>query len=449
MKRRKEFLGQVLGVSLVSVALLSTVSCDDENNPVSQVAKQCGLTCADQGVADGNASITGYASIDAFFNSVINFRAVATGVTADINAELAGIQTDFGISDADLKASGGKLDAALKAKLDATYKMKLVVKAQAPKCEIDAKFSAEVRAKCQAQADCDVDPAKASVNCMGTCTVDATVEGKCDAEAEVVCKVSAPSFMCMGSCEGSCTTKLMAAASCTGTCNGTCSGTCEGNTSTETGKCNGTCMGMCTGDCSATLDASAMCNGSCNGTCSYKPGMASCDARAKVECSLKAEAKAECRGRCDGEFEPPKVDCDASASCEASAKADAKFQAKCTPPSIDIRWVSTGMVDATVKAQFDYAMGNLKVRLPRLRAAIAKADLVVDAGKDLSGDGATAVKDTLGAFTEGKVDVVAAFRIGKCAPDELNASGKVITDASGGLNTALSTAKSVTTAVGM
>jgi hypothetical protein len=446
MNRSNEFLSQALGVGMLSVfsiALLSTTSCDDGLDSVCP-----GLACADEGVAEGNASITGFASIDAFFNSVVNFKGVATGVTADINAELAGIQADFGVSPADVMAAGGKLDAAIKAKLDTTYKMKLVVKAQAPKCEIDAKFSAEVRASCQAKAGCEVDPGKASVQCMGTCSVDASVEGKCEAEADVVCKVSAPSFMCMGTCEGSCTTKLMAAASCSGTCNGTCSGTCEGNTASGN-MCNGTCMGMCTGECTATLEASAMCNGSCNGTCSYKPGMASCDARAKVECQLKAEAKAECRGRCEGEFEPPMVDCDASASCEASAKADAKFQAKCTPPSIDIRWVSTGSVSAEVKAQFDYAMGNLKVRLPRLRAAIAKADIVVAAGKELGGDGAQAIEGTLDAFGEGKVDFVAAYRIGKCAPKELDASAKVITDASGSLNGALSTAKSVTAAVGM
>src|SRR5262249_31833863 len=158
----------------------------------------------------------------AFFTSVVNFKGVATGVTADIKAELAGIQADFGVSPADVMAAGGKVDAAIKAKIDTTYKMKLVVKAQAPKCEIDAKFSADVRAECQVKGGCDVDPGKASVQCMGTCSVDASVEGKCEADADVVCKVSAPSFMCMGTCEGSCTTKLMAAATCSGTCVGMC-----------------------------------------------------------------------------------------------------------------------------------------------------------------------------------------------------------------------------------
>jgi hypothetical protein len=441
---RNSVLGQVLGVTVLTVGLLSAASCDD-----GALEKVCpGLACSDEGVAEGNASVTGYFAIDTFFKSVLNFKGVATGVTADINAEMAGIQTDFGISDADLKASGGKLDAAIKAKLTGTFKQKLVIKAQPAKCEINAKFTAEASASCQAKADCDIDPGKASVKCEGTCTVEASAEAKCDVDAEVVCNVSAPDFMCNGSCEGTCTAELTAAASCTGNCVGECSGTCEGDTDTGAG-CNGTCMGMCKGKCQASGMAALDCKGSCNGSCSYKPGMASCDARAKVECELNAEAKAECSGRCEGEFEPPTAKCDASASCEASAKAEAKFQAKCTPPSIDIKWVSTGMVDAKVTAQFDYAMAQLKVRLPRLSAAIKKADLVVEAGKDLGGDGAAAVKGTLKGFTEGKVDFVAAYRIGKCAPDELSASSKVISDASGDLNGAVSTAKGVASAVGM
>jgi hypothetical protein len=442
----------VLAVTVLGVGLLSTASCDEENpiGDVGDIVKQCTdqFDCPADGIAEGNASITGLVSVDSFFKSVVNYRSVAAGVTADIKAELAGIQTDFGVSDADLKAAGGKLDAAIKAKLDTTFKQKLVIKAQPAKCEIDAKFSADVTAKCQAEADCKVDEGKIAVECMGTCTVDASVDAKCDANAEVVCNVSAPEFACTGSCEGTCTATLDVAASCSGNCVGECSGTCQGDTDTGAG-CNGTCMGMCKGKCEASGEAALDCKGSCNGTCSYKPGMASCDARAKVECELKAEAKAQCKGRCDGEFVPPKVDCDASASCEASAKAEAKFQAKCTPPSIDIKWVSTGTVDAKVTAQFEYAMGQLKVRLPRLRAATAKAELVVNAGKELGADGADAINGSLSALASSDVDLVAKIRLAKCAPDEVKASGKVITMASTDLNGSLSTAKAVAAAVGM
>jgi hypothetical protein len=448
MKRNMNTWTHVLSATMLGATLFAAASCGDGgDSPLDGIAKQCGLSCPDTGVAEGNASITGFSSIDVFFNSVVNFRGVATGVSADINAELAGIQADFGISDADMKASGDKLDAALKAKLDTTYKMKLVVKAQPAKCEIDAKFSAEVRANCQAKAGCEVDPGKATVECMGTCTVAASAEAKCDTNAEVVCNVSGPQIACKGSCEGTCTASANATAKCEGTCGGMCTGGCEGTLTG--GVCDGKCTGTCSANCQLSGEAALTCDGTCNGSCSYKPGMVACMANAKVECELKAEAKAECRGRCEGEFEPPMVDCDASASCEASAKADAKFQARCTPPSIEIKWVSTGMVSAEVKAQFDYAMAQFKVRLPRLSASIKKADLVVEAGKELGGAGAKAIKGTLSAFTDGKVDAVAVYRIGKCAPAELDASAKVIADASGDLNGALSTAKGVTTAVGM
>ena len=443
--RRNNVLGHVLGIAVLGVGMLSASSCDDENNPLDTI---CDARCPDEGVLDGNASVTGSGSVDAFFRSVVNFKSVAAGVNADIQAQLDGIQTDFGISNKNLADAKGDLGAAIKAKIDTQYKAKLVVKAQPAKCEVSASIAAEVTAECQAKANCDVDPGKASFECMGTCTVEASADAKCEADAEVVCKVNAPELKCMGTCEGSCTATLDAAASCSGTCEGECSGTCEGDTDTGAG-CNGTCMGMCKGKCTATLDASAMCTGSCNGTCTYKPGSASCDARAKVECELKAEAKAECNGRCDGEFVPPKVDCEASASCEASAKAEAKFQAKCTPPSIDVRWTFDASVSADVKADFNYRMAAVKARLPALSASIKKAQLVFDAGAELGKQGKDAVSASLKAFGDSDVEGSVKARIALCAPDALKDSAKLVTDASGDLSANLKAANSVSGAIGM
>jgi hypothetical protein len=442
MIRRNSVLGHVLAVTVLGVGLLSTASCDED--PLETI---CAANCADEGVLDGNASITGSASVDSFFRSVVNFKGVAAGVNADIQAELDGIQTAFGVSNADVKAAGN-LGAAIKAKIDTKYKAKLVVKAQPAKCEVNASIAAEVTAECQAKAKCEVDPGKASFECMGTCTVDADVDAKCSADADVVCKVNAPDLECKGSCEGSCTAKLDVAASCSGTCVGECSGTCEGDTDMGAG-CNGRCTAMCKGSCTAVLDASAMCNGSCSGTCKYKPGSASCDARAKVECELKAEAKAECSGRCEGEFQPPKAECEASASCEASAKAEAKFQAKCTPPSIDVRWTFDASVTAETKADFEYRIADVKARLPRLSASIKKAQLVFDAGAELSKQGRDAVDASLDAFADSSVEDSVKVRIAACAPDALGDSAKVVTDASGALSAKLTAANQVTAAVGM
>jgi hypothetical protein len=448
MMRRKQGLGHVVSIVALSAGLLGlTSSCDDDSNPVGGICDAL-EECPASGVAKGNAAITGYVAVDSFFGSVVNFRNVAAGVSADVQAELDGIQTSFGVSNADLAASGGKLGAAIKAKIDTKYKAKLVIKAQPAKCEVNASFSAEATAKCQAEAKCDVKEGKASVSCMGTCTVEASAEAKCEADAEVVCNVTAPDFECKGSCEGTCTAELAVAASCTGNCVGECSGTCMGDTDTGAG-CNGQCMGMCKGKCEASGMAALECSGKCSGSCSYKPGMASCDARAKVECELKAEAKAECSGRCEGEFEPPKVDCSASASCEASAKAEAKFSAKCTPPSIDVRWTFDASVTADVKADFDFRMADIKARLPRLKAALAKADLVVKAGTELGDDGAKAIEATLDGIADGDIDAALAVRIGKCAPSQLKASAGVVTEAGKDLSAKLSAGNEVAGAIGM
>jgi hypothetical protein len=438
MNRSMQTWTGLLGVMMLGVFLLSAQSCEGTD-------ALCAANCADEGVADGNASITGSAAIDSFFRSVINFRTVAVGVTADIQAELDGIQGAFGLNDADV-TKAGNLGAAIKAKLAGDFQAKLTVKAQAAKCEIDAKIAASVTAECQAKAKCDVDTGNASFECMGKCTVDASVEGKCEAEADIVCKVSAPDFMCMGSCDGTCTAQLMAAATCSGNCVGTCSGTCEGDTDAGA-SCNGNCTGMCTGKCELSGSAAVDCKGSCNGACTYKPGMASCDARARVECELKAEAKAECTGRCEGEFNPPKADCEASASCEASAKAEAKFQAKCTPPMVDIKFTTTAT--GAAKTQFDFAMAELKVRLPRLRAALAKAQLALDAAGELGEDGASAIQGTVAALGDSDLEASVKVRIVSCAPAQLRASADVVTDASGDLTATIKAGQEVAAAVGM
>lgn len=433
-------LGRVLGAAALGGVLLGSAGCEE-------AAKQCGLTCPDQGIVEGNASISGFIAIDTFFQSVVNFKTVANGVAADIQAELDGIRTSFGISNQELDAADGKLGAAIRTKLQGWGSAKLVVDAQPAKCEVDASLTAQATVDCQAKANCEVEGGKVAVDCQGTCTVEASAEGKCEAGAEVSCVASGPSVTCEGECSGTCTASASATANCEGTCKGQCTGGCEGTLTG--GVCNGKCTGTCSANCELTGMAALECNGTCNGSCSYKPANAMCQANAKVECELMAEAKAECTGRCDGEFEPPKVDCEASASCEASAKAEAKFQAKCTPPSVDIRLETSLAAGAAGRAQLDYAVADLKVRLPRLLAALKKADVVVDAGTELGASGKGAISSTVSAIGKGDVDVVAAYRIGACVPDELQASATAITESGEGLAAQVTAAAEVSGAIGM
>ena len=208
-----------LGYFAGATALVVGLGILGSSSGCEEVKDVCDLDCPDTGVAEGNASISGFVAIDAFFQSVVNFKGVATGVAADIKAELDGIQTAFGVSAADLKAQGN-LGAAIKAKFDASFE----VDAQPAKCEIDASFSAQANVECQASANCEGTPPSATVECSGSCTVEASAEGKCDAMADVTCEVSGPQLTCMGECSGSCTVDLTVAAKCDGACNGTCDG---------------------------------------------------------------------------------------------------------------------------------------------------------------------------------------------------------------------------------
>jgi hypothetical protein len=495
-----------LGLLLLAAGSLASVSCDENGGDDSDggmsgglfpdLAKSCGLTCpaAGQGVAYGNASISGYGPIDSFFRSVINYNTTASGVAASIDLELKGIQALFGITDAEL--SGKTLGAAIKAKIDA--QASIVVNTTPAQCSVDAKVAAQASASCQAEAKCNINPGMASFNCMGTCEVEANVQGQCQADAQVQCEVTAPDFQCSGSCSGSCevTTPVVAcnaacsgscsgscvldvptvecAGSCSGSCGGSCSGECAGGTKDANGVCSGTCMGTCTGQCSAgctvtgqaaasckgtcmgscsagcqvTGEAALNCQGKCNGTCKYTKPSAGCDARADIKCELKGSAAAMCSGSCDGDFEPPSANCDASASCQASAKAEARFQVKCTPPRVEVKIVAKA--NATVGLdQVNFWIAELGARLPRLSAAVGRARIVNEAGAELATEGRSAVTGTISAVGSGKVGFVTAAKIVQCTPAGLNESGTVIAQAKATLDASANNAASVATTFGM
>src|SRR5262245_42871146 len=70
------------------------------------LASLCGLACPGQkdekgntikGIAEGNAAISGIASVDAFFAAVVRYQGAATGVAGGIQAQLDAIKGDFGI----------------------------------------------------------------------------------------------------------------------------------------------------------------------------------------------------------------------------------------------------------------------------------------------------------------------------------------------------------------
>jgi hypothetical protein len=404
----------------------------------AEVAKQCGIDvdCKGGGIAKGNASISGVASVDAFFQSVLNFQAKADNVSAGIDAQLAAIRSDFGI---DAKAN---LATELKAQIDANLSGGLTVKAEPAKCAVDAHATLEAQAKC----DASIDPGKASVQCKGSCELDANAEVKCDASAELQCEVTAPSVECKGECSGTCEVTLDAAAKCEGTCNGTCEGNCSAFSDKEGTQCAGSCDGMCKGSCKAVVEGSASCSGKCEGSCKTTAGDAKCEAGARASCKAKGDVMASCQGRCDGEFEPPK----AKAECEASAKAEAKINVECTPPRVELSYNFKASVDASAKAKFEAGLKNLEVRLPALLASIKKANLVADAGEGLAVDAKGAVKGAVDAAGKAAAsgDLKAVFGL-KCAAGQLDDVEMALSDSSGALTDSLNAAGSVTSALGM
>jgi len=414
-----------LGASLTLVQ-----GCDD-SGPLGNLAEQCGLVCPVEGIVEGNASISGLASVDAFFGAVVGFNKAAIEVKAGVDAELRGLALSLGL---EAGASAAEIRGAISAKLAGAIDGGLKIEYAAPKCTVDAKVAIDATAKC----DAEVDPGMVKVECKGSCTVDASVEASCDASAKVTCKGTAPELNCSGSCTGTC--ELEGSLQCNGTCNGECNGECT--VTGANGQCAGECMGECNGTCE--LRAGATCEGKCQGSCEYEAPMGGCAADAEVRCEAAADASAECNGSCDGEVVPPK----AKAECEASVDAEAKLRAECTPPSLEIRWQWSAelMGDLQAQAEFKAWIEGFRGRYAALLAASARGELVLKAGEGLitaAGDLVVSLPNEISV--DG--DLKASIGLG-CALTELETVGTVLGEASGALSGSVTAIGEVSAAIG-
>jgi hypothetical protein len=454
MRFQRELLGRLAYVTPLLVLATGGTGCNQaqadeepeqqvavvqqDQGALDSVAKACNLDieCKAGGIAEGNAKISGVASVDAFFQSVINFQTTALNVSGDIDAEIAAIRADFGIS------ASADLQAELKAQIAANVEGSLTVDAEPARCEADVKATLDAQAHCEGK----VTPGSAMVECKGGCEVEATADVKCDAMADLKCTVTAPSVACSGECKGSCEAKLMAAASCEGTCKGSCSGDCSAyaDNGGAMADCAGKCSGMCTGSCETELAAEAKCDGTCKGECTMTNPMGGCMGGIRASCEAKADAMVMCSGRCDGEVTPPM----ASAECDASVKAEAKMNVQCTPPRLAIKYQLKAVAAADVKAQarFTAALDNLKLRLPSLMAKLKRANLVVEAGAGLSGSAKTAIDAAVKAGGSGNARVFFGLA---CAVKQVGAVGDAITDGTTQLQGSLSAAAKLTGALGV
>lgn len=414
-----------LGLSLaLALGVTALPACED--NPISDV---CDLTCPAEGIVDGNASISGLASVDSFFSAVVGFSKASLEIRAAVDAELRAIAVSLEL---DAGAGPAEIRAALEAKFAASVSGGLKVQYAPPRCTVDAEVAVDAAAKC----DAELDPGSATVECKGTCTVDASAEASCDASATVVCKGTAPQLQCSGTCTGTC--ELMGDLQCAGTCNGDCNGTCS--VTGPDGKCAGECMGDCTGSCE--LRAGASCSGKCQGSCEYEAPGGQCEAGAELRCQAAADASASCNGSCDGEVTPPK----AKAECEASVEAEAKLRAECTPPTLEIVWQwSADLKDPVARAEFKAWVEGFRGRYAALLAATARAQLVLGAASGL-GDAALSLTTSLPAELATSNELRVKIGVG-CAVDEFAAIPGVLADASSALSGSVSAAAEISAAI--
>ncbi|HMI94310.1 MAG TPA: hypothetical protein VK509_23220 [Polyangiales bacterium] len=445
-----------------------------------QVKDACDIGCSEQGIAQGNASITGVKSLDGFFAAVIRFDQKAAQLSAGIDAELSALAGDFGIDPAVLQGSfNGDVGAALRAQFDANLAAGVKVHAEPPRCDLDARAELSASAECQVEAGCDVavDPGTATLQCKGSCQADVNAKVDCGANAELACTFRGPEVACKGECKGTCSAELSVAARCEGTCKGSCSlmlagggrcdGRCNGSCSGSTdsgGRCDGTCTGdcelelsagatcggTCKGSCATEAKAGAECNGTCSGECTARGPQADCSGAAEVHCEAMGSASVSCAGHCEGELEPPMamVQCDASASCNAQAKADASVEVECSEPSIDIDYELRAGLAASAAARMELGMRQLEVRLPRILARVRQARLLVDASAQLGAAASGAAEGTVRAFGSGEIGAVAALRVAECAPVQFDAVPGLIAQSTTELKASLDAAARVTTAVG-
>jgi hypothetical protein len=397
----------------------------------AELAEQCGIDveCTGDGIAEGNASISGVASVDAFFQSVINFQARAGMVTSGIDAEIRAIGAAFNIE--------GDVAAGLQTKIDANLEGGLEIVAEPARCQVDAQASVQAAASCEGK----VDPGSVEVQCQGSCEVEASADVSCSAEADLKCTVTAPSVACEGECKGTCSVSGSAAANCSGTCNGACDGTCS--LMNGDGECAGSCEGTCMGSCDVQLEASASCEGTCRGECTVTNPDAGCEGGIRAECEAQGNAMVMCEGRCSGEVTPPS----ASVECQATAKAEASMNVECSPPRIAVHYQFAADVDAEARAEFEAGLRVLEARLPALLASVRKAEFMVGAGADLTSAAEGAVKGALGAIeADGNFRILFGLR---CAVGQLDEVGDALSGSTSRLNNSLGDAAALTGAVGM
>ena len=376
--RGSNILGSLL---LVTLALSATLpSCSegeiaDGNCPL--------LACPAEGIAQGNANVSGFARADSFFVAAVQLDRTSAEIERDLRGELDDIAA---LLDLRPGASADELVAALRARLDAHLEGTLSISNSPARCTTDAAVFMDTAWLCDSKVPLDEAP-----DCQGACEALVTIVGRarCRTDAEVTCAGIAPRFACDGTCEGLC--ELPTGGACSGNCRGTCEGTCRGAVG-ENNRCEGSCDGSCTGTCELLVDA--VCAGQCRGICRIKPPDARCSPEFPALCESTSDAAGflddvGCSGKCLGKLELPT----AARHCEAAAIARSSIAASCLRPrlalSYELKQSVTG--DGAARRAFEVWLSGFKIRYGALLAQLAKAELLVESAQALTSAAPSAV----------------------------------------------------------
>jgi hypothetical protein len=249
-----------------------------------------------------------------------------------------------------------------------------------PVCTIDAQAQFNCEAECQAtaQLSCEppvlevrCEPGQLSVECAGTCDVEATCEGSLDVAVN---------------CEGTCS----------GVCNGTCSGNCSAtNAQGEcVGECAGTCTGQCQGSCEITAEDGIQCGA---------------DARCRGGCTGEFQAP-----RCEGELTPPDCQGSAQVDCSADCEGTATLDATCQSAQI--------VIEGDLDAEF---AGRLLESLPVLLTVARQGALGLTATGRLTADTVSVGASVASCVLNGIVAGAGQFAASAAASVQASASVSV------------------------
>jgi hypothetical protein len=416
-----------------ALALLGGLACENPPGGIAGgIAEQCGLdiNCEAGGFAEGKASISGLASIDAFFGAAIDLNAAMLRLDGKLRAELDAIGASVGLEPG---ASGAEIRDAISVHLDGYIEGGLTLDYQPAKCEASIEATVAAAAEC----DAEVDPGSVQAKCEGACEAEAGVAVDCGADAELRCEGTAPGFACDGTCSGSCVAELSAATACDGTCRGTCT-TDDSTMEGFEGRCNGTCEGECAVD----MSAGARCDAKCEGSCEYTAPEGGCEANATAHCQANADASIECDAGCEGTVEPPSV----SAECEATVEAKASASVECTPPTIafGFEWNGDAATDLEAQAEFRAWLEGFRAHFGAILAARVEAELVAEASVALVASTEGALKTAIEELT-GEANIKAAVGA-SCALQELPIAASALGSSQGQLTSSITAAGEVVTA---